>query len=112
MNESRFVSAALFALMLIASGTQAFGQGLREARRQLPVFKADEQGQHAQLFVYYPSVDAVVKLEVAADPGVFSDSEFGYLVGDMHSEVSGVLASAWYGDIRFASDGCEVSGEP
>jgi hypothetical protein len=86
------ISLALFA----GSASLAVAQGLEQARAQLPRFTASAEGQTAELYVYYPSVDVMVKLETTAAPGVFSDVEFGYVVGDFHSVVSEFLASSWY----------------
>lgn len=71
-------------------------QGLEDARARWPVFSSDAVGQKAELYVYYPSADFMVKLETTATPGLFSDVEFGYLVGDISSDLSELLAASWY----------------
>ncbi len=85
------------------SGQVAWAQGLEEARNELPVFSSGDEGQRAELYVYYPSVDYMVELEMTSEFGLFSDIEFGYLVGGVHSFVNDFLVSAWYGNLDEAS---------
>ncbi len=65
----------------------------------MPVFTSGTDGHTAELYVYYPSVDFMVKLETTAAPDVFTDVEFAYLVGEFHSVVTEFLTSAWYSDL-------------
>ena len=83
-------------LAALASSSALQAQGLEQARAQFPVFSSDAEGQASDLYAYYPSVDFMVKVETKAPAGVFSDAEFGYLVGAFHSVVTEILANGWY----------------
>jgi hypothetical protein len=78
------------------NAAQAEAQGLDQARAQLPTFTSTAEGQRADLYVYYPSVNVMVKVEASSAPDLFTDAEFGYAVGDFGAVVSEVLAQTWY----------------
>ena len=89
----------LIVALFVAATPAAHGQGLEAARALLPSFTSGEAGQRADVYIYYPSVDATVKLETAAAAGLFSNVEFGYLVGDLESNMTELLVGAWYGEL-------------
>jgi hypothetical protein len=97
MIPGRSFTSVLVAIAALTWNTpQATAQGLDEAKAQLPTFTSTAEGQKADLYVYYPSVNVMVKVETSAAPDLFTDAEFGYAVGDFGSVVSEVLAQTWY----------------
>lgn len=97
MTSGRFATSGLGALAAIAlSVSLAAAQGLDQVRAQLPAFSSGAEGQKADLHLYYPSANVMVKIEVSAEPALFTDAEFGYAVGDFGSVVAEVLAQTWY----------------
>ncbi len=83
---------------LIASPPALQAQGLEDAKAKLPSFTPTAEGYRAELYMYYPSADLMMKLEASAAAGLFSDFELGYLVGSLEVIASQFLANAWYGD--------------
>jgi hypothetical protein len=104
MTLFRFSTISTLILGVFVSSTAvAQAQGIEDAKAKLPVFTTEAVGQKAEQHIYYPSVNVMVKIEATAISGLFSEVEFGYLVGDFESVVAQILAEAWYSGYDEAS---------
>jgi hypothetical protein len=90
----------LVAYLVLLGASQARAQGLDKLKQEFPAFELGEDGQSSVWYVFLPTQDIMVKLEVSAEPGVFSNTEFGYLAGGLAEDVPEMVVEAlWSEDL-------------